>query len=109
MNNLTERRIEQVIHQAQLSLHVHERDQVYPEILELVDEMVDLLMEVRRDRAALAEIASRWDEAAACSRRGGPGADLALRMCGTARATLGLPIPLERPAQPAAPPLPMPG
>jgi hypothetical protein len=87
---LSESRIQQVVHQAQLSLYVHERDGSYAEILELVDEMVDLLMEVRRDRAALEEIAARLPEARLAAGRGEQGGALALRMCAAARAALGL-------------------
>jgi hypothetical protein len=87
---LSESRIQQVVQQAQLSLYVHERDGSYPEILELVDEMVDLLMEVRRDRAALQEIAAQWPEARGAALREEPGAELALRMCATALTALGL-------------------
>ncbi len=90
MKMLSESRIQQVVQQAQLSLYVHERDGSYPEILELVDEMVDLLMEVRRDRAALGEIAARFPEVRASMLRKEPGAELALRMCATARHALGL-------------------
>jgi hypothetical protein len=87
---LTETRIEQVVQQAQLSLYVHERDGSYPEILELVDEMVDLLMEVRRDHTALQEIAALWPEARAAALRHEAGAQLALRMCVSARNALGM-------------------
>jgi hypothetical protein len=90
MKILSESRIQQVVQQAQLSLYVHERNGSYPEILELVDEMVDLLVEVRRDRAALAEIAARLPEVRAAVLRREPGAELALRMCATARHALGL-------------------
>jgi hypothetical protein len=97
MRTLTERRIAEFVQQAQFSLYVHERDTVYPEILELVDEMVDLLVEVRRDRAALEAIAARREEALVAARSGTPGADLALRMCGTARVALGLGEPTLAP------------
>jgi hypothetical protein len=87
MATLSERRIQQVFQQAQLSLYVHERDSSYGEILELVDEMVDLLIEVRRERAALQEIASRWKEAAATP--AGEGSRLlALSLCARARQAL---------------------
>jgi hypothetical protein len=95
MRSLSESRIQQVIEQVQLSLLLHERDISYPEILELADEMADLLVEIRRDRAALREIASAWDEVLTAAHRREPAADLAVRMCGTARAVLGLPIAVE--------------
>jgi hypothetical protein len=89
MATLSERRIQQVFQQAQLSLYVHERDSSYGEILEMVDEMVDLLIEVRRERAALQEIASRWKEAAAMP--AGEGSRLlALSLCARAREALDL-------------------
>jgi hypothetical protein len=87
MATLTDRRIEQVFQQAQLSLYVHERDSSYGEILELVDEMVDLLIEVRRERAALQEIASRWGDAVS-SPAGDGSRLLAISLCATARAAL---------------------
>jgi hypothetical protein len=87
MATLSERRIEQVFQHAQLSLYVHERDSSYGEILELVDEMVDLLIEVRRERAALQEIASKWGEATAMP-AGDRSRMLALSLCATARAAL---------------------
>lgn len=91
MASLSERRIEHAIQLAQLSLYVHERDTMYPEILELVDEMMELLGEVRRDRAVLLRIASRWDEVVELSQKGGESALLAMELCNTARAALDLP------------------
>ncbi len=91
MRSLTEERIQHFIDHAQLSLYTHERDTSYAEILEFVDELIDLLLEVRRERAALEEIAEMWAECCAAARQGHADPVLALRMCAAARRVLGLP------------------
>jgi hypothetical protein len=57
---VTEAHLQHVVDHAQQSLHSHEgylqRDTAYREILQFVDEMVDLILAVRRERAALEEI-----------------------------------------------------
>lgn len=99
MTSLTEARIQRFLEHAQMSLFVHEhghqaRDPQYREILEFVDEIVDLLSEVRRERAALERIAGRWEACVASD----PGTRqrMALEMCAVARQALAMPTDLPR-------------
>lgn len=95
MSTVNEARIQRFLDHAQQSLLAHEhynqaRDPAYHEVLEFVDEVVDLLMEVRRERAALQQIAGMWDELEDTD----DSFDPAVRMCGIARRALG--VPAER-------------
>ncbi len=92
MMPLTEERIQRFLDHAQLSLYTHERDTSYAEILEFVDELIDLLIEVRRERAVLVEIAGLWEQCCAAASDGKADPELALRMCTAARRALALPV-----------------
>lgn len=91
MPAFTEARIQRFLDHAQRSLLAHEhydqaRDPAYHEVLEFVDEVVELLMEVRKERAALQQIAGMWDELDDTDDPFDP----AVRMCGIARRALGI-------------------
>jgi hypothetical protein len=97
MPALTDARLQNFIDHAQLSLHSHElyrksRDPSYQEILSFVEEMVDLLLELRRERAALEEIAHTWGECLERREMGDPSAEMAMHMCMKARLALGMPL-----------------
>lgn len=90
MTTLSERRMQLFVEHAQIALHGHENARTYREVLEWVDEIADLLIEVRRERAALDRIAAMWDECVECARGGRPDPQLAVRMCAIAREVRGL-------------------
>lgn len=94
MPTLSEDRIQRFLDHAQMSIHFHEhgqqaRDPRYREILEFVDEIVDLLFEVRRERAALERIAAEWESCTSAD----PATRerMAIALCTVAREALGLP------------------
>jgi hypothetical protein len=100
---LTESRIRSFIEHAQQRLHLHDqyqhdRDHAYQEALEFVDELIDLMWEVRRERAALEAIAAMWDECTEGLSSEELRSDRAVRMCAIARDALGQPVepPRER-------------
>ncbi len=91
MTTLSERRMQLFVEHAQITLHGHENARTYREVLEWVDEIVDLLIEVRRERAALDRIAAMWDDCREGVRTGRVDPQLAVRMCAIAREIRGLP------------------
>jgi hypothetical protein len=95
MPALSEARIQYFIDHAQSTLFLHDhyrpgRDHAYQEALEFVDELVDLLLEIRRERAALERIAAMREECERAARSGRADPGLALRMCDIACDALGL-------------------
>lgn len=93
MASLTESRLQTFLEHAQRSLYNHDvymraRDPAYREILEFVEELVDVTLELRRERAALARIAGMWSECERGASDPEACADLARRMCMIARGTL---------------------
>lgn len=98
MPTLTELHFQRLLDHAQQTLLDHEhyyqdRDPHYREVLALVEDLSELLLEVRRDRAALEEIVRIWGDFEAHT-TGGASPDVhahAVRMANAARHALGLP------------------
>jgi hypothetical protein len=95
MASLTESRLQAFLEHAQHSLYQHDvylrtRDPAYREILEFVEELVDVTLELRRERAALSRIAGMCSECERSASDPVACADLARRMCMIARGTLGV-------------------
>jgi len=95
MASLTESRLQSFLEHAQKSLYQHDvymrgRDPAYREIMEFVEELVDVTLELRRERAALARIAGMWSECERNASNPEACADLARQMCMIARGILDI-------------------
>ena len=46
--HITERNLEEICHRAQLAIHQHDHDRFYDDLVDVVGDMVDLMVELRK-------------------------------------------------------------